>query len=79
MAQGDSSIIARAFTDLGAQIPLISNHPTVQMLDRVHNLQEEVRGQFRRQDEQDYHTCYYWYWWTYQKYRQVLIPLSLRI
>ncbi|KAH8155650.1 uncharacterized protein LAJ45_00660 [Morchella importuna] len=51
MAQADPAIIARAFTDLGAQIPLISNHPTVQTLDQVQNFQE-VRGQFRRHDEQ---------------------------
>jgi hypothetical protein len=52
MAQADPAIIARAFTDLGAQIPLISNHPTVQTLDQAQNFQEEVRGQFRRHDEQ---------------------------
>ncbi|KAH0602870.1 uncharacterized protein H6S33_008520 [Morchella sextelata] len=52
MAQADPAIIARAFTNLGARIPLISNHPTVQKLDQAQNFQEEVRGQFRRHDEQ---------------------------
>ena len=52
MAQPDPAIIARAFTDLGAQIPLISNHPTVQMLGQVQNFQEEIREQFRQHNQQ---------------------------
>ena len=115
MAQPDPAIIARAFTDLGAQIPLISNHPTVQMLGQVQNFQEEIREQFRQHNQQltrlqrtigemrqefrigmdemgqefrislgqvsrefvPSHTYYYWYWWTYQKYSQALLPLRL--
>ena len=45
MAQADPAVIARAFTDLGEQIPLISNHPVVQMLVQVQDFPAEVREQ----------------------------------